>query len=265
MKKTSNFFVIHNFNTIPEYLLEYCEDYLIYDCSTDEKTVEELTKRNYNFRRIPNTGHNITTYFQYFAECYENLPQVVCLCKGNMIPRHLSKEFMDRVYQNTYFTYLFDEKEIANKELLLRENMFIEDNNDWYVESPSHPHRYFDSYNSLLSFIYRDPVFPKYHIFAPGACYIVRREQIKKHSPQFYLNLNKIMNYGLDPNFPSEAHQIERMLPTIFEANYREQEWMNDEKAFELKLEEQLPLIRANDALRGKRFKSIRRLLKRYD
>ena len=42
MEKTNNFFVIHNFNTVPEYLLEYCNDYIIFDASTDNKVTEEL-------------------------------------------------------------------------------------------------------------------------------------------------------------------------------------------------------------------------------
>ena len=29
MEKTDTFFVIHNFNTVPEKLLEYCKDYII--------------------------------------------------------------------------------------------------------------------------------------------------------------------------------------------------------------------------------------------
>ena len=88
MNKTDNFFVIHNFNTVPDELIELCQDYIIYDCSTDSNVKEKLHNGQYNVIDVENTGHNITTYFSYFDEHYDNLPEVICLLKGNMIGRH---------------------------------------------------------------------------------------------------------------------------------------------------------------------------------
>lgn len=273
MKRTDTFFVIHNFNTVPEEILAYCKDYIIYDASTEQKITEELRKRGYRYVHVENTGHNITTYFRYFVDYYEELPEYMCLCKGNMLGRHCSKEYFGRVYDNKYFTYLYEDKNIAEKlrqqgigqegdmmERLISESHFLEENTSWYVESPNHPHRYFDEYNSLLSFVYKKPVLPKYNVFAPGACYIVNRSQVRKHSPEFYRNMNKIMSYGMNPSFPSEAHQVERMLPVIFCETYEENEWMNDEAAFGQKIEERIPLIQFQDSIRGKRMKKLRRL-----
>ena len=95
MEKTKNFFLIHNYNTVPANLLEYCDDYLIMDASDDEEVAKEVEKLH--SIRIPNTGHNITSYFQYFADHYEELPEVICLAKGNMIGRHMSEEYFNRV------------------------------------------------------------------------------------------------------------------------------------------------------------------------
>lgn len=288
MKKTDNFFLIHNFNTVPEELLAYCKDYLIVDASTDEETVKTLQEKGLHFVHVKNTGHNITTYFDYFAEHYEELPEVLCICKGNMIGRHCSKEYFDRVYDNSYFTYLYEDREsrakfskpdsgnsdggeadgkttekvqVSDIASLVSESQYIEENSSWYVDSPSHPHRYFNNFDDLLKFVYKDPVIPKYCLFSPGACFIVRREQIWKHTPEFYRNLNKIMNYALEPNFPSEAHMVERMLPLIFEASYEENEWMQDEKAFDEKLKECAEIVRQKDEWNSKRFKRLRRLL----
>ncbi|MDE7014448.1 MAG: hypothetical protein K2P19_07215, partial [Kineothrix sp.] len=108
--KTDNFFLIHNFNTVPEELLAYCKDYLIVDASTEEGTVKALQEKGMRFVHVENTGHNITSYFSYFAEHYEELPEVICICKGNMLERHCSKEYFDRVYNNSYFTYLYEDK-----------------------------------------------------------------------------------------------------------------------------------------------------------
>ena len=295
MKKTNNFFLIHNFNTVPEDLLAYCKEYLIVDASTDENTVAELKEKGLHFIHVENTGHNITTYFSYFAKHYEELPEVICICKGNMIGRHCSKEYFDRVYDNSYFTYLYEDRasrtkfekadrnsdrrradgadtgsadgngqgavQLSSISSLVSECQYIEENTSWYVDSPSHPHRYFDDFDDLLEFVYKDPVIPRYCLFSPGACYIVRREQIRKHTPEFYKNLNKIMDYALDPNFPSEAHMVERMLPLIFEASYEENPWMQEEAAFDEKLKEREEIIRKKDEWNGKRFKRLRRLL----
>ena len=79
MKKTNNFFLIHNFNTIPDELIAMCQDYVIYDCSADNTVKEKLHNGQYNVIDVENTGHNITTYFSFFDEHYDELPEVICL------------------------------------------------------------------------------------------------------------------------------------------------------------------------------------------
>lgn len=281
IKKTDNFFLIHNYNTVPEELITYCKEYLVVDASDDGKTPKLLEQKGIRFIRTENTGHNITTYFSYFASHWDTLPPVLCICKGNMLGRHCSKEYFDRVYDNQYFTYLYEDRasrvrfakpgSVAGEEntplssisSLVSESQYIEENTSWYTDSPNHPHRYFDNFDDLLCFIYRDPVIPRYCLFSPGACYILRREQIQKHTAAFYRNLNKVMNYGLQPNFPSEAHMVERMLPVLFEAAYEENPWMQDEAAFDRKLAEQEAILQEKERERGKRFQRLRRLLKK--
>ena len=141
------------------------------------------------------------------------------------------------------------------------ENVYVEKNNSWYVDSPNHPKKYFNDVDDLLRFIYKDPMIPQYCMFSPGACFIVRREQILKHSREFYRNLNKIMNYAMDPSFPSEAHQIERILPIIFTSLCEVNDWMNDEAAFEAKLPECSAYIQYKWENRPRKFKKLRQAL----
>lgn len=276
MNKTKNFFVIHNFNTVPEELLELCEDYIIYDCSTEKEIKDKLHNMNLRIKDVENTGHNITSYFSFFDEYYDNLPEVICLLKGNMIGRHCSKEFFEQMYDNKNFTFLYDEKqywkqfskfnennqknEIGNT-FLAMENVYVEKNDSWYVESENHPKKYFNDVDDLLRFIYKNPMIPQYCMFSPGACFIVRREQVLRHSREFYRNLNKIMNYGMSPSFPSEAHQIERILPIIFTSLCEVNEWMNDEEEFEKKLPECSAYIQYKYDNRPRKFKKLRRML----
>lgn len=273
MEKSSNFFLIHNYNTVPLELLEFCKDYLIIDASDQEEVRQELERRGLHTEYVKNTGHNITSYFSYFADHFEELPEVLCLCKGNMLGRHCSRAYFERVYQNTYFTYLYEDRDsraIFSKTAdkgeeriasLVSECQYIEKNSSWYAESENHPNKYFDDFDELLTFIYQDPVIPKYCLFSPGACYIVRREQIRKNSPAFYRNLNRIMNYGLEPNFPSEAHMIERMLPLIFETACPVQLWMEDEAMFEKELSRLELKMKEKKARPGGKLQKIKNIL----
>lgn len=275
MHKTDNFFVIHNYNTVPTELINMCENHLIYDCSSAE-VKDKLHSMNWNVKDVENTGHNITSYFSYFDEYYDELPEVICLLKGNMIGRHCSMEFFEQVHDNKSFTFLYDEKQYwdqfakfknnnekneCGNTFLAMENVYVEKNDSWYVESENHPKKYFNDVDDLLRFIYKEPMIPQYFMFSPGACFIVRREQVLRHSREFYRNLNKIMNYGMDPSFPSEAHQVERILPIIFNSLLEVNEWMNDEKAFEDKLPECSTYIQYKYENRPRRFKKLRKLL----
>lgn len=249
MKRTDNFFLIHNYNTVPEQLLEYCDQYLIVDCSDDGSTREELKRRNYRFVTAENTGHNLTTYFHYFEDHYDELPERIALLKGNIIGRHVTREYFERACGNHYFTYLYQEPSMwdrygKNKEnnesgplaMLVSECQYAERNNSWYMHQ-SHEYRYFYDMDDFIRFIYKNPVIPRYLTFAPGGCYIVQREQIRSHSPVFYRNLNKVMEYRREANFPAEAFLVERLMPWIFESNLEVNPWMEDEQAFDTMLE----------------------------
>lgn len=262
MKKTENFFVIHNYNTVPEQLLKYCKEYIIYDAS-ENVTKESLNAKGISYLSVENTGHNITSYFRFFIDYYEKLPEVICLLKGNILGRHCSEQYFNKVYDNKFFTFLYEDyetrqklskkgKSLVNSSYLLGESRYLEINNSWYVGSKNHPHRYFDNVDRLLTFIYKDPVISDFMCFSPGACYIIRKEQILKNSKTFYINLLKIMNYGLQPSFPSEAHQIERILPIIFENSYEVNEWMEDEVTFDKQLQIEKAITEKNDILREK-------------
>jgi hypothetical protein len=172
-----------------------------------------------------------------------------------MSGRHASEEYLLRAVKNTWFTYLYEEKQMRDRYAkataetlarhdgkdpgegsiasLLSECEYQEQNTSWYMNTGTHPVRYFENYDELLTFVYKDPVIPRYVAFAPGGCYIVRADQIRQHKPAFYRNLNKVMNYTLDPAFPAEAYIVERIMPLIFNACYEVNPWMEDEAAFD--------------------------------
>ncbi len=290
--KSDLFFLIHNYNVVPAQLVSCSGDhYLIMDAS-DDAAVSEEVERTFpgHVVHIPNTGHNLTSYFSYFADHYEDLPEIIALCKGNMIGRHVSEEYFRRAVRNTWFTYLYEEKQMrdryakATAETLARHNgkdpgegsiasllsecEYQEQNSSWYMNTGTHPVRYFDDYDALLTFVYKDPVIPRFIAFAPGGCYVVRADQIRQHGPVFYRNLNKVMNYTLDPAFPAEAYIVERMMPLIFNACYEVNPWMEDEAEFDRLLEEKAELLarkkeeQAKASSRNPVKKALRRMLR---
>ena len=74
MKKTDVFFIIDNYNTAPLDLIEYCENYEIYDSSSRDGVLDQL--RGLKYTRLKNTGHNISTYFRFFIDNYTDLPGI---------------------------------------------------------------------------------------------------------------------------------------------------------------------------------------------
>lgn len=237
MEKTDNYFVISNYNCDPRHLLEYCRDYVVYDQSSEQKYKDVLSGAN--FVTSKHTGHNISDYFKFFIDRYGDLPERISLIKGNIFPRHLSREFFDKVYGNKFYTFLFENKKYnGNKTrayFLFSENEYLEYNNSWFVKE--HPHWYFQKYNEILRFIYKSPELPRYNLYSPGACYIVTKHQVLKNSRQFYKNVLKLITYTIPVNpFPSEAHQVEWLCHTIYTSNYEVQDYMNSDIDFDVAL-----------------------------
>lgn len=236
MKKTSTFFIISNYNTDPERYLSYCENYHIYDQSSDVEIRENLRRKYSKISFVENTGHSISNYFRYFIDHYESLPQHMMLAKGNMIGRHISQEYFDHIYDNKFYTSLYDDRHWVDKPDVayqLYDGGFLEKNNSWYAEVK--PHKYFRTYNELLTFLFKNPIISNWLLFSPGACYVVTREQVVKYPKEFYENLKYLVSYTY---FPSEAYHVERILNIIFNANYEINPHMLDVSVFHKKLEE---------------------------
>lgn len=272
MKRTDTFFLIHNYNTVPAELLEFCNTYLIIDASDDGVTTEQLDREKLDYVHVENTGHNITSYFHWFIDNYDHLPEWIALLKGNMIGRHCSREFFERVYDNKWFTFLYQDRSMwdryrkpaAGEEndsiaSLATESMLLEQNTSWYMRQ-SHSYRYFYDMDDFYRFVYKDPVIPRYCAFSPGGCYIVNREQIRKNSVTFYKNLNTLMEYRKEYNFPAEAYLVERLMPWIFTSRYAVNPWLEDETAFAEMLgncELSVQKHKEWESLRGKRIRKM--------
>ena len=194
--------VINSYHGNTDWIKEYTDDVVFYD------------------KKELNVGSNIYDYMSYIVDNYDNLPDKVLFGKTNMLERHITKEEFDEA--------LYLEKHPKQGTSNIRwlstryhdvrmpiayysiTGLYHEINNSWYVQE--HPHKYYSNYNDFA----RDfglPA-PKYLGFAPGACWIVPRENILKHPQEYYQRLKDIVLHDVNP---AEAHMIERALYYIWQ------------------------------------------------
>lgn len=256
IKKTDTYFVISNYNTDPGLYMEYCKDYHIYDQSDNTEIREKLLSNYKNISFVENSGHSITNYFRFFIERYEKLPNFIMLAKSNMIGRHITHEYFNQVYSNKFYTLLYNDRSNLDKRMVsyqLYDGAFLEINNAWYSQAKAY--KYFETYNDLLVFIFKDPIIPNWLLFSPGACFIVSKEQVTKYPKVFYENLKYLISYTY---FPSEAYHVERMMHVIFSGTYQLNEHMlNSEMFFR-----EINLLSSRHSNKTKSFKRQFRYLK---
>jgi hypothetical protein len=228
MEKSSNFFVISNFNNDPYKLTKYCHDYIIYDQSNKPEIISFLKeKKDSNLLFVKHTGNNMTDYIRYIIENYDHLPDTIVFLKSNIIGRYIDEKDFERFYKRKHYTFLYSDSKLIEKQgvqYLTDTVNYIEINNGWFIEKSIH--RYFLSTHQFLSFFFKDVRQSKYINFAPGGCYIVEKERIKFYPKSFYVGVQKVIDYTF---FPSEVWILERVLNIIFQNVYVCKDFVHDE------------------------------------
>jgi hypothetical protein len=212
----NNFLCISNHNNDVNWVKEYDNDYLIYDRSDNDSFIDGL-----KYVKSPNVGYNIYDIMTFIIDNYNNLPDVTTFCKGNIFPRHVSKELFENVMNSQCFTPIFDFT-LHNPQMPISmfssDGYYSEINNSWYMGT-WHPRKYVTTnYNDFLDYIFENPLHPNYITFVPGANYVVPKNYILKYPVEFYMNLRKFVSYE---HLPIEAHIIERSLYTIWLGNFK--------------------------------------------
>jgi hypothetical protein len=185
--------VINSYSGNTEWIKEYTDSVTFYD------------KKNLN------VGYNIWDYMDYIVKNYENLPDRILFGKDNMLERHITKEEFDECLKKEGLVPLLTQNhETKNGICYYQDGLYYEINNRWYINQYEIKDR--ESFEELVDFIgIRGE---KYLGFAPGACYIVPRENILKHPKEFYQKLKDSVSYT---QLPAEAHLIERSLYFIWQ------------------------------------------------
>jgi hypothetical protein len=194
---------MNNYNNDTSWIKEYTENYIIYNKGekiNDQKAIQ-----------VPNVGYNIFDYLLYIIDNYDDLPPSVMFIKSNIFPRHMTKEEFDAVCERTEFTPLLSKEHKTYMPVCYYDEneVFNEKNNSWYVYE--YPAKFFQTYHEFAEEMGLQS--PSYIPFAPGANYIVPRENILKHPKEFYAKLKGYVDYT---QLPGEAHIIERALYSIW-------------------------------------------------
>lgn len=213
MKITNNFLMISNYNADMSWILDYTDNYIIYDRSDTDEWVEPFDQSK--VIRVKNIGWDIYDKLTYIIDNYDKLPDSIILTKGNIF-KYITPEEFDKLCNNTVFTPLFTQthKTYMPTSFYGNDGMYNEINSSWYLRS--HKAKYFSSYNEFISMLGLEK--PKYVKFAPGSNYIVNRTDIQKHPKSFYEKLRCCIDYG--PH-PGEAQIIERFMYTMWTTKHR--------------------------------------------
>lgn len=184
--------VINSYNGTTDWISEYTKNVIFYD------------------KKEKNVGYNIYDYMDYIVNNYDNLPNLTLFGKDNMLERHITKKEFDKLVKRKSFTPLLTQNHKVYEPIChYKDGLYYEINDSWYFREKEHKH--FSSYNEFAK-IMGLPT-PEYLGFAPGACYIVPRKNIKQHPREFYKKLMSFVDYS---DNCAEAHAIERALHTIW-------------------------------------------------
>ena len=157
-----------------------------------------------------NVGYNISTMMTFIVDNYYNLPDVCVFVKDNMLERHITLEEFEKVVNNKIFTPLSTlNHKVYEPVCRYVDGVYHEINDSWYFNS--YPSKYFKSYNEFADIMGLSK--PAYLPFATGGNYIVPKENILKHSKDFYAKLLEFCSWS---QINAESHAIERALYTIW-------------------------------------------------
>jgi hypothetical protein len=221
-KIDKNFLVVSSYGNDLRWVEKRTFNYFIYERGLSCDLVNGVDKSK--LASSPNVGYNLYDYFTFIIDNYSNLPECTIFCKGNIFPRHVSEQYFDKVSNNNFFTPILDRERISAEwpvSAILSDTEYLEINNSWYLGS--HPVKYFHSYDEFINFCFVNARVVDYVNFAPGANYVVPKENILRLPKIFYENLRHIISYE---TLPGEAHIIERGLGIIWNSDYEISERM---------------------------------------
>jgi hypothetical protein len=218
-----NFFCISFYEGNVDWIEQLSENRHIVYC---KGRIDSLENSNLNWLQLPNVGYNIHSYLTYIIDNYENLPNVVVFCKNNVFDRHVPLDVFESCVSRNVFTPIEDPSRWNRLgfpvSVLCSDGGFLELNTNWF--SRKFQCKYFNSFNDFYKFIFKIDIIPSYIRFAPGANYVVPRDNILLRSKNFYTNLRFFVEHS---QYSVESHYVERSLFAIWNSTLKESDLMS--------------------------------------
>ena len=210
--------IITDFNTLSNkieesWLNDFTDNFLIYDRAHRFSESDKVKHQK-------NVGANIYDIFDFITENYNDLPEIMIFCKGNVIPRHCGIRKFIEICNNTTFTPI--ENYIRETPAFNHGIYSFVDENDRYHEKNNEVNatvrntykaRSIHSYSQLLNMIFEDGIEGEYIRFAPGSNYILPKKDVLKYNKHFYETMRNLVSWHVQPG---EAYLLERAMCTIF-------------------------------------------------
>ena len=215
-----HFFCISHFNGNIEWISNIGKNnYIIYNKS-GKNLPEEINHIN-----IKNVGYNLYSYLKFIIDNYNNLPNIIVFCKDNVFSRHVDLDLFKNLLKRNTFTTIEENLNYYNFPVVLKTSDygFTEINSSWYKNK--YPRLFFRDFNCFYQYIFKNVDKPHFLRFAPGANYIVPKDNILLRSRNFYRNL---LNFIIHSQYSCESHFLERSLYTIWNSNLESSEKMDE-------------------------------------
>lgn len=188
-------YVISNYNNDLSWITQYTSDYVIYNQG------EPIADKN--AIQVEHIGTDIYDKLSFIIDNYHNLPEVVCMVKGNFLTRFITPEEFEKIKDNQVFTPILTQHHKVYEPICrYKDGLYEEINNYWYLSS--HPANYPREIIQLFNMDKRE-----YNQFAPGSSYILPKENILQHPKSLYEELRKYVAWAV---YPGDAQLLERNL-----------------------------------------------------
>lgn len=225
MSSEKIFWIISNYNQDPSNVINELEGQFLIFNQGEKGFIPKKYQKDVLYKKSIHSGHNISDYLEYIIDNYHNLPDCLGFIKGNLFPRHISKEIFLRRKCSSGFVPLYSDSETflpnyiqifkVNTVLMAQQTApgyYLERTNNWYCKQKKEG-EYFPKLEDFFYYFFNRPL-PKYISFIPGACMIVPKYKINRWPLSMYQEMHKAVTYSF---FPVEAYHAERCMAYLFD------------------------------------------------
>jgi hypothetical protein len=202
------FFVITTCNEDYNWVKEY-DNYIVYNKG---EPIEDPHVLN-----VPNISGNIKDIPEFIIANYNNLPDFTLFTQAQPWD-HCNLETFNKLINNTSFTAFESYGNIPanNWENRTSDGKFLEINNNWYFDFIKNQSCKYKSFDEFMNHYFCNYEHVDWVRFAPGAIYLVPKENIKYYPLSFWQELSNEMQ----TKFSTESFIIERALYYILSNTY---------------------------------------------